>query len=76
MSDAVDPSRCPLCGQPNRCALEIEREAGVAPPACWCTQADFTSDLLARVPAAARGRACICAACAAGPDRPGPQQPG
>ena len=24
----VDPSRCPLCGEANRCAMEIERETG------------------------------------------------
>lgn len=65
MSDAVDPSRCPLCGQPNRCAMEIERETGAPQGACWCTQLDFGADLIARVPAEARERACICAACAA-----------
>lgn len=60
-----DPSHCPLCGQPNRCALEIERETGVTQGPCWCLSAAFGPDLLARVPAEARGRACICAACAA-----------
>jgi hypothetical protein len=34
-------------------------------PPCWCVAATFGDALLARVPAAARGRACICAACAA-----------
>jgi hypothetical protein len=65
MSEAIDPTRCPLCGQPNRCAMEIERETGTAPGACWCAQVEFASELLARVPVAVRGRACICAACAA-----------
>ncbi len=61
----LDPTRCPICGQPNRCAMEVERETAVAQGACWCTQVDFSPDLLARVPAAARRQACICAECAA-----------
>jgi hypothetical protein len=56
---------CPLCGQPNRCAMEAEKATGQPQPDCWCTQVDFSSDLLAQVPQAARGRSCICAACAA-----------
>jgi hypothetical protein len=63
-SVAIDPTRCPLCGQPNRCAMEVERETGVPQPPCWCTGVNFSSELLARVPAPAQGRACICAACA------------
>jgi len=63
----VDPSRCPLCGQSNRCAMEVARETGVAPAPCWCMDASvsFTPALLAGVPATARGLACICARCAA-----------
>jgi hypothetical protein len=62
---AVDAARCPLCGQPNRCAMEVVRETGIAQPPCWCTGVDFSSELLARIPVAAQGQACICAACAA-----------
>lgn len=61
---AADPCRCPLCGQPNACANEVERATGVPQPACWCTNAHFSPELLARVPAEARRQACICAACA------------
>ena len=57
-------TRCPLCGKANLCALEIERETGVEQPPCWCTQMDFTAELLAEVPAEAENLACICAACA------------
>jgi hypothetical protein len=49
----------------NRCAMEVERETGRAQPPCWCMQADFSEDLLARVPAEKRRLACICARCAA-----------
>ena len=59
----VDPTRCPLCGGDNRCAMEIERATGQAQPACWCTTATFPPDLLQRLPEAARGQACICPAC-------------
>ncbi|MEJ8840423.1 cysteine-rich CWC family protein [Ramlibacter sp. AN1133] len=57
---------CPLCGRPNRCAMELERETGVKQQACWCTQVAFGAELLARVPAEAQRRACICPACARG----------
>lgn len=61
----VDPCRCPLCGQPNGCANEVARATGVAQPPCWCTTATFTPELLARVPAEAQRKACLCAACVA-----------
>lgn len=63
---AFPPDRCPVCGQPNRCANEIERATGVKQEACWCTQARFGPELLERVPPEARRLACICPACARG----------
>ena len=60
----VDATRCPLCGQPNRCAMEVQRETGEAQPPCWCTQVDFTRELLASVPGPQQNLACICSACA------------
>ena len=62
----VAATTCPLCGQANECAMERERATGVPQGPCWCTQADFTAELLARVPEAARDRACLCARCAGG----------
>lgn len=64
-ADRLDPTRCPLCGQANQCANEIERATGVSQPSCWCTQVTFDAALLARVPVAAQRQACICPACAA-----------
>lgn len=61
---ALDPCRCPLCGQPNACANEVARATGVPQPACWCTSVKFSAELLARVPPDAQRKACICAACA------------
>ena len=60
--EPVAPDICPLCGKGNGCAM-----AGGSDPdrPCWCMDVSFSDELLARVPPAARGRACICAACAA-----------
>jgi len=60
---APDPAHCPLCGGPNGCAMTAPQAGGGAP--CWCAQARFPPALLARVPPAARRRACICPHCTA-----------
>ena len=59
----VDSNLCPLCGQTNQCAMEVERSTGVPQPPCWCSQLTFDAALLARIPEPARGKACVCAAC-------------
>ena len=59
-----DPQHCPLCGQANLCAMEAARLTGQPQGPCWCTQVDFTRAALARIPAQARRKACICQACA------------
>lgn len=61
----VDARLCPLCGEPNRCAMEVARETGAEQAPCWCTQVDFRAELLADVPPEAQSLACIRAACAA-----------
>ena len=63
----ADPTLCPLCQQPNQCAMEVARRSGILQPPCWCTQASFSAGLLAQVPQAARQQACICATCARQP---------
>jgi hypothetical protein len=45
--------------------MEAERASGTPQPPCWCTQVDFAPALLDRIPAAAQGRACVCARCQA-----------
>nr|WP_315466390.1 cysteine-rich CWC family protein [uncultured Rhodoferax sp.] len=60
----VNPEVCPVCGQGNRCAMEIEKLTGQPQGPCWCTQVDFSAELLSRIPAQARGKACLCEACA------------
>jgi hypothetical protein len=60
-----DPSRCPLCGASNACAMELERATGQPQGPCWCTQVTFDAGVLARTPVEARGKACLCPSCAA-----------
>lgn len=74
-TDLTDPTRCPLCGGDNRCAMETERATGQPQPPCWCTTAKFPPDLLARLPAEAAGKACICGACLARFNAPNPETP-
>jgi len=62
---AVDPCRCPVCGQPNACALATPQAGAAATGPCWCTRVHFSAHLLQQVPEAARHKACICAACVA-----------
>ena len=56
LCDAV----CPLCQQPNQCAIAL----GQAAEKCWCMDACIASGLLATLPLSERGQRCICAACA------------
>jgi hypothetical protein len=53
---------CPLCGGANGCAAAA---SGRLDTPCWCSDATFSAELLARVPQHERGAACVCAACAA-----------
>jgi hypothetical protein len=54
---------CPLCGGPNGCA---PASCGRFDVDCWCSRARIPADVLARIPADQRNRACVCARCAAG----------
>jgi len=54
---------CPLCGQPNHCAMEAQRRGDKASQPCWCTQVSIPAELIERIPPEANGRACVCAAC-------------
>jgi len=56
----TEARRCPLCGQANECQLCSE-EPFSGP--CWCANAPISGELLARVPAHLRDRACVCQKC-------------
>lgn len=55
---APDPARCPLCGELNACQVA----AGCS--TCWCFDTPVPASVLARVPVAAQGVACVCKRCA------------
>lgn len=52
-----DPSRCPLCQEPNACGMA----AGKA--TCWCAEVRLDPRALEAIPEAAKGKACVCSAC-------------
>jgi hypothetical protein len=60
----MDSTRCPICHEPNVCAMEKAKETGSKPERCWCMDAVFTPAVMKQVPDAAIGKACICAKCA------------
>lgn len=59
-ANAIDTGHCPLCGQPNQCAIV----SGLAPESCWCMTTPVSREALARIAPEQRGKACICAHCA------------
>lgn len=64
MSAALPNRACPLCGGDNACA---PAQSGDLNTPCWCRQARFSEELLAKVPRDQRGLSCICAKCASQP---------
>ena len=61
---SIDPARCPLCGGDNRCGMQSDPQG----QGCWCRSAEFGA-AIARLPATAIGKACICARCASEAER-------
>jgi hypothetical protein len=57
----IDQSFCPLCGQPNGCALA--KSAGTVDD-CWCVHVQIPLQRLMQIPSNRIGRACICRSCA------------
>jgi hypothetical protein len=57
---SIDPAQCPLCAQPNDCALVAGHTK------CWCFETPVPQPVLARVPTEAQGVACVCRRCANG----------
>ena len=61
MNSEIDPGRCPLCQQSNRCTLA---DPASAAQACWCFTTEIDATALERIPAELRRRACLCPRCA------------
>ncbi|MGA2247687.1 MAG: cysteine-rich CWC family protein [Verrucomicrobiota bacterium] len=58
--DFLDPARCPLCGGANDCLL---CSPAACQGRCWCMSEEMPAELMARVPAHLRNRACVCRSC-------------
>lgn len=52
-----EPTRCPLCGQDNACG------AAAGKGTCWCFDTTLDPAVLATIPEAAKGKACVCRKC-------------
>jgi Cysteine-rich CWC len=59
MTNAVDPSLCPVCGEPNTCGMSQGKTE------CWCFSVKIPEAALAAVSPEAKNVACICPRCAA-----------
>ncbi len=66
--ELADPARCPMCRQPNRCAMDVEKATGQKQPPCWCTGVTVGPAVLAQIPPASWALACVCITCAARPN--------
>lgn len=53
---------CPVCGEANGC---VPAATGSFDQPCWCAGHVIDPGVIARVPEAMRGRACLCPRCAA-----------
>jgi hypothetical protein len=62
MASTVDPSLCPVCGEPNTCGMSQGKQDNTE---CWCFNLKIPQASLDRVPAEAKNVACICPRCAA-----------
>ena len=60
----IDPTLCPICKDPNACAIERARIAGNHAERCWCFDAVISEDVLDQVPDEAKGVSCVCVKCA------------
>jgi hypothetical protein len=54
----LDPCRCPLCGNGNECGVAAGEKN------CWCFSQPVPRGVVQKLPAEARGVACVCRACA------------
>lgn len=56
---SLNTSICPLCGEPNQCAMAADLNA----KSCWCEAVEFPEGLLALIPEKAIRKSCVCKKC-------------
>lgn len=54
----IDAHHCPLCGDNNQCGIAAGDKS------CWCFSQPVPQGVLQKLPAEARGVACVCRVCA------------
>lgn len=59
MAKDIDPARCPICGEPNQCAMAADPTARE----CWCGSETFPREIFNHLPNEAVRKACICRKC-------------
>ena len=59
MLDPAAKKICPLCGEPNQCAMAADPDASE----CWCENEKFPAELIGHLPAGMIGQKCICKSC-------------
>jgi hypothetical protein len=59
MRRPLDTAKCPLCGEPNQCAMAADPDASE----CWCESVIFPEELLAKIPENAVRKTCVCQNC-------------
>jgi hypothetical protein len=57
---SLGAAQCPLCGRSNECQLCT---AAAYKGPCWCATVSIPEELIARVPAERRNKACLCRNC-------------
>ncbi|MFC1996399.1 cysteine-rich CWC family protein [Chloroflexota bacterium] len=58
---ALDTAICPLCGEPNHCAMAADANTS----GCWCESIIFPEELLEKIPENAVRKTCVCQKCLA-----------
>jgi hypothetical protein len=59
MRRTSDTAKCPLCGEPNQCALVADPDASE----CWCESVILPEELLAKIPENTFRKTCVCQKC-------------
>ncbi|AQA19925.1 hypothetical protein BST95_18410 [Halioglobus japonicus] len=63
--DNSSADQCPLCGEPNQCAMA----AGQPAESCWCMTAQIAPEAIERLAPEDKGTRCICPGCGSTPTR-------
>ena len=59
IKQVVTKGLCPICGQPNGCAVIANRD----PASCWCMTTKVPEGLLEQIPNHLRKQSCVCENC-------------